>query len=220
VSNRRSYQQFCGLARALDVIGERWTLLLVRDLLLGPKRYGDLLAGLPGLTTNLLAKRLRDLEQAALIKKIRTPPPASVIAYELTERGRELEPAVMALARWGGALMQSGPRDDSVNIAWGLTSSKRRYRGGEQGTVEFRLHDDPFRGGERCFQVRMSDDYLDVREGAPWASDVVVRAAVQTLQRLLFLGESAAALETAAELEIDGDRAVWDAYVSGLGLAV
>src|SRR6187549_2526493 len=91
----RSYHQFCGLARALDVVGERWTLLLVRNLLLGPRRYGDLLEELPGITTNLLAKRLRALCEHGLVEKTALPPPAAIPVYALTEAGAALEPAIM-----------------------------------------------------------------------------------------------------------------------------
>src|SRR5437762_7857993 len=98
---QRSYGQFEGLARALDVVGERWTLLLIRELLLGPRRYTDLLDGLPGIGTNLLARRLRQLEAAGVVRKSRTPPPSPSAVYELTDRGRELEPALLVLARWG-----------------------------------------------------------------------------------------------------------------------
>src|SRR5918996_4677686 len=98
---KRRYDQYCALARALDVVGERWTLLLVRELLLGPRRYTDLLGGLPGIGTNLLADRLRYLEQVGLVRRRVLPPPAGSTVYELTELGRELEPTVFALGRWG-----------------------------------------------------------------------------------------------------------------------
>src|SRR5712691_3728539 len=100
-STRRSYNQYCALARALDVVGERWTLLLVRELLLGPRRYKDLLDGLPGIGTNLLADRLKHLEDAGMIRRVVLPPPAGSAVYELTELGRRLEPAVFELGRWG-----------------------------------------------------------------------------------------------------------------------
>src|SRR5215471_6124587 len=100
---RRSYRQFCGVARALDLVGERWTLPIVRNLLLGPRRYSDLLAELPGLTTNLLAKRLRELEQGGLIERVQRA--GDVARYQLTTTGAALEPVVMELARWGGRYM-------------------------------------------------------------------------------------------------------------------
>jgi DNA-binding HxlR family transcriptional regulator len=94
VSQRR-YHQFCPLAKALDVIGERWTLLIVRELLSGPKRYTDLRQGLPGLATDLLATRLRDLQQAGVIDRREVPPPTPATVYELTQRGLALGPAIL-----------------------------------------------------------------------------------------------------------------------------
>src|SRR4029453_5585908 len=96
---RRSYDQFCALARALDVIGERWTLLIVRDLLLGPKRFTDLQNGLPGIPTNLLIQRLRQLEDAGILARGVLPPPAASAVYQLTEHGRGLERGIGGLLR-------------------------------------------------------------------------------------------------------------------------
>src|SRR3954467_4433726 len=98
--DRRTYNQYCGLAKALDVVGERWTLLIVRNLLLGPLRYSDLLRGLPGITTNLLAKRLREMEELDLIERVSGPVPDAGHAYRLTALGAALEPAVHALGSW------------------------------------------------------------------------------------------------------------------------
>ena len=98
---RRTYDQFCPLASTLDLVGERWTLLIARDLIAGPKRYTDLRDGLPGIATDLLGRRLRDLEAAGIVRRRELPPPAASVVYELTERGAELEPALLALARFG-----------------------------------------------------------------------------------------------------------------------
>ncbi|MCW2718953.1 helix-turn-helix domain-containing protein [Pseudonocardia sp.] len=97
----RSYDDPCGIARALDAVGERWALLVVRELLLGPKRFTDLTAGLTGVSQNVLSQRLRELEGAGIVRRRRLGPPSGARGYELTERGAELEPVVMALARWG-----------------------------------------------------------------------------------------------------------------------
>ncbi|QDQ95383.1 helix-turn-helix transcriptional regulator [Rhodococcus sp. WB9] len=99
--NSRTYGQNCGLARALDLLGERWTLLIMRDLGMGPRRYKDLAAGLPGIGTNLLASRLKSLEEAGVIERIVLPPPVSVPAYALTGAGEELRPMLGQLAAWG-----------------------------------------------------------------------------------------------------------------------
>ena len=103
----RSYNQFCALAVALDYVGERWNLLIVRELLPGPRRYKDLMDGLPGISTNLLAERLRDLEQDGLLARQVLPPPAGSTVYRLTPAGRALEPAVQALGRWGSRYLPS-----------------------------------------------------------------------------------------------------------------
>lgn len=109
--DRKSYGQFCALARALDHVGDRWTLLLVRELLLGPARYGELSAALPGLATNLLAERLRQLRDDGIVQRVG-------IAYALTPRGRGLEAVILELIRWGGAYMVTGPGDDVVDERW------------------------------------------------------------------------------------------------------
>jgi DNA-binding HxlR family transcriptional regulator len=103
---KRSYDITCGIATALDIVGERWTLLIVRDLLAGPQRYTDLLESLPGIGNNLLAKRLKDLEAYGVVRKRELPPPAASIVYELTEEGEELREPLMGLGRWGDKYMQ------------------------------------------------------------------------------------------------------------------
>jgi DNA-binding HxlR family transcriptional regulator len=112
---RRTYGQFCPVARSLDLLGERWTLLIVRELLIGPQRYSDLRDRLPGMWSNLLAQRLRDLDEAGLVQRRELPPPAARLVYELTDRGRALEPAVYELARWGLELLDE-PGDDVVPL--------------------------------------------------------------------------------------------------------
>jgi DNA-binding HxlR family transcriptional regulator len=97
----KTYGQYCGVARALELVGERWALLIVRDLLVGPKRYTDLRAGLPKIPTNVLATRLKELESAGLVERHVQPRPSGAIVYELTPYGLDLEPVVLALGRWG-----------------------------------------------------------------------------------------------------------------------
>jgi DNA-binding HxlR family transcriptional regulator len=113
---RRAYNQICPVASALDVIGERWTLLVVRELLAGPKRYTDLQTGLPGVATDLLTARLRDLEAAGLVARRRLAPPAATNVYELTDRGRELDRVLLALGRFGMDLMPELEEGDVVPL--------------------------------------------------------------------------------------------------------
>jgi DNA-binding HxlR family transcriptional regulator len=104
MGSRRTYGDRCGIARALDVVGERWALLVVRELLLGPKRFTDLRAGLPGLSPDVLSQRLRELEQAGLVRRRKLAPPAGSRVYELTERGLAIEPILLELGRWGSQI--------------------------------------------------------------------------------------------------------------------
>src|SRR5712691_5037891 len=102
----RSYQQYCAIAKALDVVGDRWVLLIVRELMTpGPSRYTDLLKGLPGIATNLLADRLRDMEKAGVVRREEAPPPVATTLFHLTERGKALYPILKELGRWGAPLM-------------------------------------------------------------------------------------------------------------------
>jgi DNA-binding HxlR family transcriptional regulator len=111
----RTYDDPCGLARALDVVGERWALLIVRELLLGPKRFTDLRRGLPGASQSVLTQRLGELEQAGVLRRRALEPPASTWAYELTGRGRELEPALLHLSAWGSRTPLASNADLSVD---------------------------------------------------------------------------------------------------------
>lgn len=113
----RSYGQYCGLARALDVIGDRWSLLIIRELLRGPARYGDLCEGLPGIATNLLSNRLRDLESAGVVER-RPAADSNAIAYALTEWGAGLREPIEGLVRWSTPLMVSGPEADAFRADW------------------------------------------------------------------------------------------------------
>ena len=101
MATTRTYGDACGIPRALDRVGERWALMVIRELVLGPKRFTDLRTGLPGASPNVLAQRLRELEHAGVVRRRRLPPPAASQVYELTDWGRELEPVLLALGRWG-----------------------------------------------------------------------------------------------------------------------
>src|ERR1700747_3711025 len=115
----RSYGQYCSVAKALDVIGDRWTLLIVRELLLrGPSRYTDLRDGLPGIATNLLAERLRELEEAGVVAREQAPPPLATALFRLTPRGEQLRPVVEHLLLWGAPLMAVQKPEDAVRSEW------------------------------------------------------------------------------------------------------
>ncbi|WP_411133576.1 winged helix-turn-helix transcriptional regulator [Streptomyces sp. C10] len=116
--SRRSYDQYCAVARALDAVGDRWTLLIVRELLGGPRRYTDLHADLPGVSTDMLASRLKDMERDGLVTRRRLAPPGAAFVYELTARGRALLPALTALADWGAPALDERRPTDALRAHW------------------------------------------------------------------------------------------------------
>jgi DNA-binding HxlR family transcriptional regulator len=124
VGKRKTYGQFCALARALDHVGDRWALLVVRELLPGPRRFAELLAGLPGVAPNLLVDRLRSLQASGIVQRSSHPPRSASVTYTLTDLGRGLEPSVHALIRWGAVWMQTGPGGDHVDRRWGAIALK------------------------------------------------------------------------------------------------
>ena len=131
----RSYRQYCALAKALDVLGDRWTLLIVRELMLGgPSRYTDLRNGLPGIATNLLSDRLRELEAAGVVARVQAPPPVATTLFSLTPRGEALRPVLDELGNWGVPFMAEGPapedafREPLAGVARRALPHRRRTR--------------------------------------------------------------------------------------------
>ncbi|MGW4065501.1 winged helix-turn-helix transcriptional regulator [Amycolatopsis sp. NPDC004747] len=199
----RSYNQYCAVARTLDVVGERWSLLVVRELLDGPKRYVDLQAGLTGVSTDMLAARLRTLEQAGVITRRTLPPPAASKVYELTPLGRELRPAVTELARWGLRLLDEQREDDDFQIHW-ITPSLRAMFHPEAArdvtlTVEFRI-------GTGVLHAGIHDMALDTHPGHAENPDVVLTFDdAATLARLGRSPAEAAAAVSAGRLRVQGE---------------
>jgi DNA-binding HxlR family transcriptional regulator len=201
----RSYGEYCAVAQALDVVGERWSLLIVRELLIqGPSRYTDLQRGLPGIATNLLAERLRELEHAGVIRRDEAPPPIAATLYELTERGRQLEPVLQALGRWGGPLVTRPIGDDEFRSHWlvlpleGHLTDHRPNTPAQ--TIEIHTADQPM-------VVEVADGNVDVHPGKAGKPDLVLTgSASQVLGLLLNKLELATAQERG--LIVDGDLEV------------
>jgi DNA-binding HxlR family transcriptional regulator len=211
MTKRRSYRQYCGLAKALDVVGERWTLLIVRDLLLGARRYTDLLQALPGITTNLLAKRLGELEAAGLAAR-REQHGAQL--WELTATGAALEPVVIELGRWGGRYLDRPRRGERLDIGWALLSLKRRYRGGLDGvTVELAVDE---RGRWRRFTLAGQGARLLVRERGAEQPHATVSGAAAAMRAWLIEGRAGEPLVRAGDLIVEGDREAWRALGDAL----
>lgn len=207
----KTYGQFCGLARALDHVGDRWTLLVVRELLPGDASYGELRAALDGIPTNLLADRLRDLERDGLVTRDTGHPDRRRVTYRLTPLGRGLEPAILALISWGSHWMLPGPGNDRFDPRWGVLALRALL--GERdppvrGTLELRTEAPPLEvvsTGDGPLQVgpRVGDGST----GASTPPDAVVRG-----DTVLLLGLVSGRLSLSAALRrgvgIEGDRAL------------
>ena len=168
---RRNYGQYCGLAAALDILGERWTLLIVRELLTGPCRYNELLANLPGIGTNLLADRLKFLTEVNVIRQ-RPQDGAKTRMYELTEQGESLRAAVLDLARWGLGMLGAPEAEEFVRPRWRVLAVEAMIDSAQAGPdeqYEFRLDDE-------AFHIDVKDGKVKVRHGkAPVEPALVVR---------------------------------------------
>ncbi|HEX8976711.1 MAG TPA: helix-turn-helix domain-containing protein [Solirubrobacteraceae bacterium] len=202
MADRRTYGDSCGIARALDRVGERWALLVVRELALGPKRFTDLRGGLPGVAPDILAQRLRDLEAAAVVHRRRLPPPAAARVYELTEWGRELVPVLLALGRWGSrAPLPDRPRALSPDaLALALETTFAPTVTPTAASYQLML-------GEHAFRVTVDAFGIELTRGH--ASDPVftLRTDPSTLSGLLWHGRSIGAARRAGTLELEGDTA-------------
>jgi DNA-binding HxlR family transcriptional regulator len=195
----RSYNQFCGIARALDLVGERWALLVVRELVLGPKRFTDLQRGLPGIATNVLTERLRGLELDGVITRRALPAPAASTVYELTAYGRELVPVLLALGRWGAKTMGERAPHQTLQPGWlavALTAfHDPRAARGLRATVCLELDGVPF-------TLRFERGALEIEPGAQAPADLVVTTEPETL--IAFLAGAPVAPEAVGDLELLG----------------
>ena len=204
---KRTYGQYCGLARALDVLGERWTLLLVRELLPGPKRYTDLLRSLDGIGTNLLAQRLKALEAAGLVVRRRLPPPASTEAYALTPYGHTLEPLLLDLATWGLSAMTEPPAaDETFRPAWILLTLQARFlpeaANNILATCEYRVGDD-------VFHACIADAELTTHQGPAARPEIVIATDEATFRALAGGTISIDDARRQGLLTLDADEALW-----------
>lgn len=188
----KSYQQYCSVARALDVVGDRWVLLIVRELLaLGPSRYTDLKRGLPGIASNLLADRLKTMESDGLIERYDAPPPVAAPVYRLTTRGRQLEDVLLALTAWGLPMMPTGPTgDDAVQPQWSALLAGLTLSGGLPEDAEISIGIET--GGDAATAVLRHGSY-EVHRGLSPDADVTLSGPAQLVGGVL------SGLVTAAE---------------------
>jgi DNA-binding HxlR family transcriptional regulator/putative sterol carrier protein len=201
---RRTYNQFCATAKTLDLIGERWTVLIVRELLSGPKRFGDLHRSLPGLGTALLSSRLHHLEDEGLVRSTTLPAPARTAAYELTEAGRELKPVVMAMARWGlrWAIDEPG-KGEAFEPGWAVLGMEAIFdpagAKGVNAVFEFRI-------GDEVLHARIEDGEIDSRYGPAERPDAVITATRDQFAELASGQRRLSDAVAAGSVEVAGDR--------------
>jgi DNA-binding HxlR family transcriptional regulator/putative sterol carrier protein len=210
MATTRTYGDGCSIARALDLVGERWALLVVRELLLGPKRYTDLRSGLPNASPNVLSERLRELERAGIVRRRKLPPPAGSRVYELTDWGLELEEIVISLGRWA-ARSPTPPSDapivsaDSIILALrGLFDASAAQ--GLRAGYELRL-------GEDRFRIEVADDELEAARGDAHHADATIDTDPGTLDAVLWKGRSLADARRSGRLKIEGDKAAVERFV-------
>lgn len=198
----RSYGDGCTSAHALDLVGERWALLVVRDLLFGPKRFTDLQAGLPHASPNVLTQRLRELEDAGVVRRRRLPPPASAMVYELTEWGAELEPILLALQRWGGG---SASFDQTIPVGCdaAMLALKNFFAPETADGVEVAVE---IRFPTATFAVTVRHGQLFINRGAAPSPDAVIETDPATLEGVAFGFRKLTAAEGSGDMVLSGDR--------------
>ncbi len=201
---RRHYDDACGAALALDIVGERWSILVIRELLLGPRRFGELRKGLAGISANVLTQRLEGLEASGVVRRHQLPPPASVQVYALTDWGMESEPILLGLCRWA----LRSPRHDpalpfsSVAMMLSLKALLRPDLAGDlSATIAFALEEDRF-------TARLASGVLDVRRGEPGGADVGFASSARGLMGLFYGGRPLEEAEGDGSVRITGDRSL------------
>ncbi|MGV9363056.1 winged helix-turn-helix transcriptional regulator [Amycolatopsis sp. NPDC003731] len=205
----RTYGQFCGLARALELVGERWSLLVVRDLLLGPKRYSDLRQTLPKLPPSVLSGRLNELEKAGVLRRRVLPQLDAAVVYELTEYGRELEPVLLQLGLWGARAMLDPAPDDLFTMDSAILSLYTTFRPEHAAGVNVSFE---IRYGDLIVHALVDDGALKVAEGALPRADLVIES-VGSIQPLLSGRLSPLAAIEAGILRASGDLTLLDRFV-------
>ena len=209
VATMRTYDDGCAAAHALDLVGERWALLVVRELLLGPKRFTDLRAGLPHASPNVLSQRLRELEGAGIVRRRKLPPPAASRVYELTDWGLDLEPVIVRLGRWG-ARSPSKPRDAALGVDSLILSFRTMFdpRAAEGLDARYEL-----RLGEDRFRAEVAGGRFEVVRGAAKRPDAIVEADPATMTALIYGDRQFADAIHSGDLKVEGDESAVERFL-------
>jgi DNA-binding HxlR family transcriptional regulator len=208
--SRRRYEDACGTAHAMDLVGERWALLVMRELMLGPKRFSDIRADLPGISANVLTQRLEGLEDAGLVVRQRLDPPASGQVYALTEWGYQARPIMGAMGRWATRSPGHDPSQhfSAVSLMLSFQAMNRPELGNDiEAVIGFDL-------GREHYHARLGGGMVDVRRGAAADADLIFSGAPATIAAAVYGGVPLAALEQDGLLSIAGDRALAERFVT------
>jgi DNA-binding HxlR family transcriptional regulator len=209
-ATRRRYDDACGTAHALDLVGERWALLVARELMLGPKRFSDLRAGLPGISANVLTQRLEGLEASGVLSRRRLPPPASVQVYELTPWGYELEPAILEMGRWAA---RSPGHDPTLPLSASSLMFSFKAMFDTNAARDTRIAGG-FRLGEESFVVRIADDRIQPARGSADDADFTLTSTPETVAAAVYGKVPLSELEESGALKLAGDRAAAERFLT------
>ena len=202
---RRHYEDACAAAHALDLVGERWALLVMRELMLGPKRFGDLRESLPGISANVLTQRLEGLEAVGVLTRRKLPPPASVQVYELTDWGYESEPIFQALGRWAARSPLHDPTlpFSAASFLLSLRTMLDASRAeGLDARIGFRLSE------SETFLAHLADGRIEIARGPVDDADLIFTGTPPVVAGAIYGGQPLEALERAGALKVEGDRAL------------
>jgi DNA-binding HxlR family transcriptional regulator len=209
-TKKRSYHDSCGLAQALDLVGERWALLVVRELVFGPKRFTDLRSGLPGISPNVLSQRLGELEEIGVVRKRRLPPPVSASVYDLTDWGRQLDDAMMVLGRWAA----SSPTFDTSGVLSAdsmMMSLRTMFQPAAAHDLTVRLD---VRLGDDLFQVDVRGGRITIDREAADSADVIVETDPKTLAQVVYEGRDV----DEAGVKVSGDPDAFEQFRGAFAL--
>lgn len=212
----RSYNQYCGLAYALDIVGERWTLLIIRELMAGPRRFKDLIAGLPDISTNLLAERLKHLEQHGLLCRRVLPPPAGSTVYQLSPLGYALEKTLLELGKWGSQFVPASPEGAAILPVGSYVLTLKTFFRPElaQGINEtYELHVD-----QEVLQVQIKAGEIQVRQGETFKADVIFHTDISSYLELLQRKIEPEAAIAGGLIRIEGDPGALSRFLNLCGL--
>lgn len=208
-ATRRRYQEACAATHAMGVLGERWAVPVMRELMLGPRRFGELKADIAGISAKLLTQRLADLEAAGVVRRHKLPPPASVTVYELTPWGYEAGPIFQALGRWGVRSPTHDPTKpfSAVSLVISFRTMLDAARADPTATIGFKL-------GEQSFVWKLADGQVEIVRAPTEGADMVFEGSPATIASAAYGAVPLAALEATGELTISGDRALAERFVT------